>query len=231
VLTSTDLVNYMGGGVLFEIIEKKYNYNIYDALEKTAVESLVKKEPVWVGSDSRIDEVLRLMVEHGTGFLPVVDKSGTVAGVVTEHDLVKHLAGKETGRTVAEVMSRTVIGIDVNDTLWDAMKLMVKHGFRRLLVFREDKLEGSITAKSIVTFFGNHKAFEYVKTGDIRDVLNIEVAELYTPYYTVAKPNEDIGIVADRMMKTGLSGLPVVEDENVVGVVTERDVLFGLLSR
>ncbi len=231
VLTSGDLINYLGGGSLFDIVSKKFNFNIYESLEKMAIEALLYKPPISIVSTAKIDEALKTMVEHGVGFLPVTDKENTINGVLTEHDLVRHLAGKTTGRTVAEVMSKTVVGIDKAGSLWDAMKLMVKYGFRRLLVFDQDKLAGFITAKGIISFFGSHKAFEYIKTGDIRDVLNIHVSEIYTPYYTVAHPNEDIGEVAERMIKTGLSGLPVIEEDSIVGIITERDVLYGLLVR
>jgi len=231
VITSGDLINYLGGGSLFDIVSKKFNFNIYESLEKMTIEALLYKPPISIVSTAKIDEALKTMVEHGVGFLPVTDKENIINGVLTEHDLVRHLAGKTTGRTVAEVMSKTVVGIDKAGSLWDAMKLMVKYGFRRLLVFDQDKLAGFITAKGIISFFGSHKSFEYVKTGDIRDVLNIHVPEIYTPYYTVAHPNEDIGEVAERMIKTGLSGLPVIEEDSIVGIITERDVLYGLLVR
>jgi CBS domain-containing protein len=231
VLTSGDLVNYLGGGSLFDIVSKKFNYNVYESLEKMTIEGLIYKTPISVEETAKIDEALKIMVDHGVGFLPVVDREYTVKGVLTEHDLVKHLAGKTTGRTVAEVMSKTVVGVNKDQILLEAMKLMVKYGFRRLLVFDGDKLAGFITAKGVVAFFGSHKAFDYISTGDIREALNIPVAELYTPYYSVAHPNEDIGEVAERMIKTGLSGLPVIEEESIVGIITERDVLYGLLAR
>ncbi|MCE4615171.1 MAG: CBS domain-containing protein [Desulfurococcales archaeon] len=231
VLTSSDLINYLGGGSLFDIVSKKFKFNIYESLEKVNIEALVYKSPIFIEDTAKIDEALKIMVEHGVGFLPVTDQENNVNGVLTEHDLVKHLAGKTTGRTVAEVMSKTVVGINKEETLWKTMKLIVKYGFRRLLVFDRDKLAGFITAKGIISFFGSHKAFDYVKTGDIRDVLNIPIAEIYTPYYSAAHPNEDIGEVAERMIKTGLSGLPVIEQESIVGVITERDVLYGLLAR
>ncbi|MCE4606485.1 MAG: CBS domain-containing protein [Desulfurococcales archaeon] len=231
VLTGGDLINYLGGGSLFDMVSKKFSFNIYESLEKMPVEALIYKSPISIVGSAKIDEALKTMAEHGVGFLPVIDKENTVNGVLTEHDLVKYLAGKTTWRTVAEVMSRTVIGIDKRGSLWEAMKLIVKYGFRRLLVFDEDKLAGFITAKGIVSFFGSHKAFKYVKTGDIREVLRVHVSEISTPYYTITHPSEDIGEVAERMVKTGLSGLPVIEEESIVGIITERDVLYGLLVR
>ncbi len=231
VITGTDLVNYLGGGTLFDIVAERYNYRLYDALKKERLESLIYKKPVVVRPDYKLDEVLRVMVEHGVGFIPIVDEENNVLGVITEHDLVKHLAEKSVGRTVAEVMSKTVIGIEYSDTLWNAMKLMVKYGFRRLPVFREEKLEGFVTAKIIVSFFGSHKAFEYIRTGDIREVLETPLREVYAPLYVYSYPNEDVGEAVTKMIKHGMSGIPVVEDDTVVGIITERDALYALVTR
>jgi CBS domain-containing protein len=52
----------------------------------------------------------------------------------------------------------------------------------------------------------------------VRDVMTQTV-------YTVA-PETSLKVVATRMLEYGISGMPVVEDERVLGVISETDILF-----
>ncbi len=48
--------------------------------------------------------------------------------------------------------------------------------------------------------------------------------------YTIP-PTTDIGEAAKQMMEKGVSSLLVVEDERLLGIVTERDILYGILVK
>ena len=52
----------------------------------------------------------------------------------------------------------------------------------------------------------------------VRDVMTETV-------YTVT-PEIPLKVVATRMLEYGVSGMPVVEDERVLGVISETDILF-----
>ncbi len=232
IATTVTLVNYLGGGSLYSIIENRFEHKLYPALQDIPMEDITIKDPVTVNASDRLEDVLYTMVDKGAGFIPVVDEDGNVVGIITEHDLVKHLREKKVGVTVAEVMSKYVIGVKSSQELIDAMKLMAEYGFRRLVVFGDnDKLEGMITAKDIVYLIGSHRVFEYVKSGDVRDLHSIPVKDVYSPVYYPVHPMDDVGDVATIMVKHGISGLPVIEDNEVVGIVTERDILYALATR
>jgi CBS domain-containing protein len=52
----------------------------------------------------------------------------------------------------------------------------------------------------------------------VRDIMTVNV-------FTVT-PDTPLTVVATRMLEYGVSGLPVVEDGRVVGVVSETDILY-----
>lgn len=230
-LTVMDLVNYLGGGEYYSIAASRHGYNIFRALRDERVTSIMNPSPLYLYKTSRLDEALTLMAREGVGILPVLNEDGTVYGVVTEHDIVAKLRGVKVGRKVSEVMSTTIVVTGAQDPLKKAAETMVRHGFRRLPVVGEaNDLVGIVTAKDYVAFFGEHRAFELAASGSIEDVITrTRVSEIVKPGFYTIRQDEDVASAAEAMIENNVNGLIVVDDEdNVVGLITERDVLLAL---
>lgn len=232
-LTVMRLVNYLGGGDLFQIVERRHNFNLFSALSKEPVESIMEKNPVVVYVDEGIKEALARMVNYGAGILPVLNRENKVVGILTEHDLVKYLAGVVSlGLKVGDVMSSPVVTVGENATLKEAMETMVKYGFRRLPVVNDEGVvEGIITAVDIVRKFGTHELIERSTGGDIRDILVIPVTEIMVHDVAVAREDDDLASAINTMLTRNISSVLVIDDEGVLkGIVTERDVLYAILA-
>jgi len=232
-LTVMRLVNYLGGGDLFQIVERRHNFNLFSALSKEPVESIMEKNPVVVYVDEGIKEALARMVNYGAGILPVLNRENRVVGILTEHDLVKYLAGVVSlGLKVRDVMSSPVVTVGENATLKEAMETMVKYGFRRLPVVNDEGVvEGIITAVDIVRKFGTHELIERSTGGDIRDILVIPVTEIMVHDVAVAREDDDLASAVNTMLTRNISSVLVIDDEGVLkGIVTERDVLYAILA-
>jgi CBS domain-containing protein len=52
------------------------------------VADIMERDPVSVGRDDSVEDVIRTLREHELPGVPVVDGSGTLVGIVTENDLV-----------------------------------------------------------------------------------------------------------------------------------------------
>ncbi|HSF29280.1 MAG TPA: CBS domain-containing protein [Candidatus Tectomicrobia bacterium] len=99
------------------------------------------------------DLALQLLSGMYSG-LPVVDGTGRVIGVVTEFDLLKAIREGKDLQTVKaeEIMSRTVICAQEEDTLDDIVAKMTEHNIIRLPVVGEDgKLIGVIARADILS--------------------------------------------------------------------------------
>jgi CBS domain-containing protein len=226
-------VNYLGGGPYYNIVLTRHKRNIYSALRDENIMSIANPTPAYVYVTDKISDVIKLMLDTGIGLIPVLWPDNSVYGVITEHDLVKHIAGKTTGVRVEDIATRTLITVEIEATIKDAAKIMVENGFRRLPVVNpvDSSIKGVISAKEIVSYFGGHDAFKHLTSTDIEEVLKTPVYELMRPgVYTVSK-DADVGDVARHMLEYGVNFLLVEnENEEIIGIVTERDVLSALLE-
>ncbi len=232
-LLATHMINYLGGGEYFNIVVKRHGYNIFSALEKEPVESIMEREPIIAYTSDKLPDVLEKMVIYNIGVLPVVDEDERIYGILTEHDLVKYLAGiLKIGVEVSRVMSSPVITIDRKASLKQAMEKMISFGFRRLPVVEDDVVIGIITAMDIIKYFNPHTLFKDLTTTDIREILDQDVEYIMERKLLTVKPDSDLGVVVNEMTNRGVGSALVVDDNMVLkGIVTERDILYALTVR
>ncbi|MFA9459689.1 CBS domain-containing protein [Thiohalorhabdus methylotrophus] len=111
-LTESDIQAAMGSIPAYIDITSSDFREIYHLAFRHAVERLagamkardvIARSVVTVQRDTPLPEVTALMVKHRISGLPVVDESGRVAGIISEHDFVTH-AREEDGRTVIEIL-------------------------------------------------------------------------------------------------------------------------------
>ncbi len=59
------------------------------------VDEVMTKKVVYVSPDNTVDECMALMTEKRFRHLPVIDDKGSILGVISSGDLVKHVASEE----------------------------------------------------------------------------------------------------------------------------------------
>jgi CBS domain-containing protein len=102
---------------------------------------------------------------------------------------------------------------------------MISKGVRRLPVVRFRELVGIVTSVDILKYFGTSKMFEYMATGRVDEAISMGVETIMTRDLLTVTPRTDIGEAAHLMVERGCGGLPVVEGDELVGIITERDML------
>ncbi|MEZ0394449.1 MAG: CBS domain-containing protein [Desulfurococcaceae archaeon] len=234
-LLSTHLVNYLGGGELHEIVARRHNYNIFSALEKEVVSSIMERRPAVASTRDKFVDALATMAVTGYGILPVVDEDGNIYGVLTEHDVLRYLAKavpRGLGIRATEAMSSPVFTVEAKATLAEAMRRMIAMGFRRLPVLEDNEVVGMLTSMDVVRYFGSHRAFEATQSGDIREATSVKVEELMTRDLAYVRDDADLGDAVAKMLERGVSSVLVVGDSmELKGIITERDVIYFLASR
>jgi CBS domain-containing protein len=102
-------------------------------------------------SDQTLLEAAKQMTECKIGALLVMDK-GALAGIVTERDVVKTLAGEKNCGTVKlrEVMSTNLLVSKPGDDLDYVMAVMIQNNIRHLPVVEESGLVGMLSMRDVV---------------------------------------------------------------------------------
>lgn len=60
-------------------------------LKKASIKEYMSSSPITIKSDTNLEEIQRLMIEHNIGHLPVVDWKNNLEGIVTRGDLLRIL--------------------------------------------------------------------------------------------------------------------------------------------
>ncbi|MGB9683423.1 MAG: CBS domain-containing protein [Candidatus Bathyarchaeales archaeon] len=222
IVTATDVVNYLGGGKKFEIIQQKFAGNIFKAINEP-VKLIMTQKVFSVKTSAKISETIHLMKEENVGGLPVVDEENHVRAIITERDIAHIFADRISGVKVSQLMTEKVITALPKTTIFEAEKTMIMQGFRRLPIVADGKVVGIITAMDIIRFFGSGEIFKHLQSGAITQVLNTPALEIATKTVTTIEPESDVGQAAKIMREKNLGALPVVQNERLVGILTERD--------
>lgn len=102
-------------------------------------------------SDS-LDQAVNLMMEHRIGSIIIVDE-GALVGILSERDMLTVLHEKRalwSPITVQDAMTPNPFTCEPDDSLEDAMNLMVDNNIRHLPMVYRGKLEGMLSITDIV---------------------------------------------------------------------------------
>ncbi len=107
------------------------------ASQTLTVADLMTSQTQTCSIDESLDKVAHLMWEHDCGCVPLVDREGRVAGIVTDRDVC--MAACQKDQPLSEIpatfaAARDVVTVQPNDTIERAEALMREHEVRRLPV-------------------------------------------------------------------------------------------------
>lgn len=127
-----------------------------------------------VASDTSVLEAVRIMLQKKISGLPVVDAAGTLIGIVTEGDLLRRVETgtqrrrprwiefvlgpgrlaeeyvRAGGRTVNDVMTSDVRTATEQTPLEEIVRLMERHGIKRVPILRGKHLLGIVTRANVM---------------------------------------------------------------------------------
>lgn len=112
------------------------------------VRDLMSKSVVTITPEESAALAARLLSRHELGALPVCAADGTLAGIVTDRDIVTRCvaAGEEPGRVpVRDIMSPAPSVITPETPISDAAQLMAQRQVRRLPVVEQGHVVGMLS--------------------------------------------------------------------------------------
>jgi CBS domain-containing protein len=157
-------------------------------------------------------------------------KNETVTiGIVTETDLVRKVVaqGRDPARTtVSEVMASPLISIAPDRPMLEASHVMEKHRIRHLAVSDGKEVLGLISVRDLVRHFVEADHGPVQALNDVYQPLGV----LMQRTIETIRSDEPVAEAATRMLEKQIGSLVVREDNEIVGIVTEADIVRKLLA-
>jgi CBS domain-containing protein len=122
---------------------------IYDParMKSTRIGTIVSKDVLTVATGARLSEVVKLLLDSDLDGAPVVDKDGTLVGMVSAFDILR-----KPGERVGDVMSRGVVSVEESAAVSDVIDLMSLHGVRQIPVMANGALIGVVSRTDLFRF-------------------------------------------------------------------------------
>ncbi len=131
---------------------------------------------------------------------------------------------------VSAIMSRNLITADVNSSLRHVNSLLKEHNIRHLPIVSGKKLVGIISKTDILRLsFGD--MFEGQKDADeaVFDMLKLDQVMISRPIVVAA--DQSIREVAEKFIQVDFHAMPVVNGEELTGMVSTTDLIRYLLEQ
>jgi CBS domain-containing protein len=113
---------------------------------------IMSKNVVSVKKDTPIFEAVQILVEQNISGLPVVEENMTLAGILSEKDVVDLFYESENAenKTVNDYMTDPAFHFEENSDLKKICNFLLKNIFRRVPITSDGKLIGIISIKDVL---------------------------------------------------------------------------------
>jgi acetoin utilization protein AcuB len=191
------------------------------------VREIMRDRVVTLGPDHRVEAAASMMIGKRVEAIPIL-RDGILAGLVTTQDVLGAFRrrnpnaewGVDAGVKVADYMKSGLETLSPQQDLSVAAGLCRRTQARLLAITDGRAIVGLISERELRFELGGEE------TGDSTPLSGVMTTELVT-----VRPDEDLSVAADSMLEHQLSALPVVEDEALVGMLTDADIIQHCTSR
>lgn len=130
---------------------------------------------------------------------------------------------------IKNIMSRDIVVVDKDQNIYDALRIMKKNKVSRLPVINTNntkirELVGMVTEKDIAMKLGSSK-YGNLPPSHFH-VSTVMSNELFT-----AQPEMNLGTAANIMLENHIGGMPVMENGEMVGIITKSDFIDNCRGR
>lgn len=129
---------------------------------------------ITVPQDGKIEDAVRLMLDHHVSALPVVDTDGDLKGLVSEGDLMRRVRDTDGPRRswwlellsgsgnsaqefvklnshhIADVMTRDVVSVEEDAPVAEIARRLEKHRIKLVPVLREERVVGIVSRANLL---------------------------------------------------------------------------------
>ena len=187
------------------------------------IKNLMSEDLITIDKDQNLTDALKLLRKHNVSRLPVTNNKELV-GIISERDIANKLGSSKyesmpaSRLHISSVMVKDVFTVPETMQLADVAKLMLDEGIGSVPVMCEDKMVGIVSKADFVT----------LAVGIAFD--KITVKEIMSKDLIVVSPTERLVHARRLMIEAHVGRLPVVEDDELVGMITSKDLMRAFID-
>ena len=210
---------------------------------KILVREIMTKSLITVFDDSKISECAKLMKENKISSVVVVNRKHKLVGVITKTDLVSTFLVKSSASLqISKTMSKNVIIVSPDDSIFEVQSILFNNKISRVIVAKEKIPVGVITYRDFIPAktFDLHREFidpleldEVSKVPQLNEfnvnrlsyLLRFSAKDIMTKNLFVVNSDDAVYTAAILMIRNDVSGLPVIKNKKLVGIITKSDIV------
>ncbi len=210
---------------------------------KILVVDVMSKDLVTITLNASIYDCARLMKKHGISSVVVVNKKNKLVGIVTKTDLVSTFLVQSTASLkISKIMTKKVITVSPDESIFEVESVLFNNKIRRVVVTKNKSPVGIITYRDFIPAktFDMYKEFtdpseraEIAQSSQINEfnvnrlsyLLTFSARDIMTKNPFVVSPDAVVYVAAILMIRHGISGIPVITNKKLVGIVTKTDIV------
>lgn len=183
------------------------------------VGDVMSKEVATVCPDEIVISAAKIMSDKKISCLVVTDHANVV-GIITETDVLRRVGSKDKFifRTrLSQIMSSPVKSVPPDLSVLEAGKIMGVRHIKRLPILKDGKLVGIVTQTDLVRALTSYGLWR-----DISEIMSRDIAGI--------QRNTSVAEAAEIMTSRKISCIMVKDGDDVVGVLTEKDLLGRVVA-
>lgn len=142
---------------------------------------IMTTEVVTVTSDSRVEDIAKLLLERNISAVPVVDTNGKIIGIVSEGDLIRRRESetgghrswwldlltspeerareyvKIHGHIAGDIMTREIVSVAEETAVGEIARILEKRRIKRVPVMRNGEIVGIVSRANLLQGLATHK--------------------------------------------------------------------------
>lgn len=196
--------------------------------------------------ENSVQECAKMMKKNRISLVIIVNKDNTLKGIVTKTDLVTiFLTKKSPSMKVSEIMEKDVITAAPSDPILHVESLLIKYGISRIVIKRNQKPVGIVTFRDFVPAkipqwiaesadprevqeYKFKKGLEESHSNQMSYLFPFHATDIMTSNPITVGVEKDVKSAITLMIKHNISGLPVVKQSKLVGIITKSDIVRAL---
>jgi CBS domain-containing protein len=210
-------------------------------IDKISIRRIMSEGIITTNPWSPLQDAVETIIKNGISSIPVEDEDGLV-GILTKTDLINFYKDKFRGKwRVSQLMTPDVITVSENHSIAHVIGIMEEKKIGKVVVMRDNEPVGIITPENISfasvedpeTGVSMEKIY-FIRNVDGKSKKNVRMVSMLTAGDIMKNDlvkihkDEDVAQAAEIMIQEEISGVPVVENEELVGIITKTDIIRGI---